>query len=125
MHQESSFGTRETSGYRARPSHHNSAVDAQHLAGDIAGFRRREKCHCVGDVFGVPVLPSGIFDWMEFLISSERPAVMSVVMNPGRYRVDSDIAARQFAGKGLGKTDQACFTGRVICLPCIAHQADN
>src|SRR5947208_2772593 len=32
-------------------SHHNSTVYAQHLAGDVTCFLRREECYCAGDFF--------------------------------------------------------------------------
>src|SRR5207244_12642355 len=41
-----------------------------------------------------------------------------------RHGVDSDIAARQFAGERLSEPDQACFAAAVICLPGVTHQAD-
>src|SRR5262249_2038448 len=37
---------------RPEDSHHNSSIDAQHLARNVAGFSRREKGHCIGDIFG-------------------------------------------------------------------------
>src|SRR5438874_2386771 len=61
---------------------HARSVGTTALPGYLAALDARNAT-ALAMSSAVPVLPSGIFDWMEFLISSERPAVMSVVMNPG------------------------------------------
>ncbi len=108
-----------------RGLHCESAIDIQDVSGDVAGaWAGEEKCG-----------GGGIFDRAEGVEGDFAEEVLFevVVEDVGHVGfdeswcdgIDGDATGAEFAGGGFGEADDAGFTGGVVGLAGVAHEADD
>src|SRR5437764_3445228 len=107
-----------------RTSHHDSAIDAEHLACDVGCFRRCKECHRVGNFFGRcgPSVRNFTMNCFLDILGTSGDHLRGD--KSWRHCIDSNVAARQLARERLCEPDQACFARGVICLPGVTHQTN-
>ena len=105
--------------------HHHPAINAQHLAGDVTGFRRSEERDRARDIFrraGFAERDLRLNRLLDFVRQSRRHVRRD---KPGRDCVHGDAAAGQFARERFGQTNQTSLARGVIGLSGIADQSDH
>src|ERR1051326_1461223 len=88
-------------------NHAVAAADAQHLAGDPTGARRRKERHHGGYVFGEAEAAHGIEPHELLAVLLDPGAVVGGLDQAERYRVRRDAGAAEFARERLHQGDYA------------------
>ena len=102
------------------------AVDADDLAGDVAGFAAGQETRPASATSStVPSRPAGMSCRYSVRRSSGKSRGHLGLDQPGRDGVDGDLARRQLARHRLGEADDARLGGGVGRLPGVAHHADH
>src|ERR1017187_4055957 len=117
------FGRRQAR--NRKKLHRHSAIDRQHLAGDVARRRAGEEQDGVCHVLRLAqVAQRNLLQQPLARLGTDLRRHGGLDESRGN-RVHCDATAGQLPGGGLGKADHARLAGPVIALPGIADQADH
>src|SRR5438132_2850878 len=86
-------------------SHHDAAVHAERLSGDITGVGRSQKCRGVGDVFRRPSFSKWNLGMQRLFDFVRQPRSHVGGDESRRDSVYSDIPTGKLAGERFGETD--------------------
>src|SRR5205085_5292346 len=101
----------------------HSAIDGEHLAGDIAGGGAGEEENARGDVFG-QAEPLGWNSLLRFFDDHVAEHLRHFAFDEaGADGVDREFAAGELAAEAAGEANQSSFAGGVIRLTGIADEA--
>src|SRR5271157_1293391 len=106
-------------------SHQHAAIHVQHVARDVGGIVRGQKCHGVSHIFrrshsSQRNLLDGVL--LELVAQNRRHGGFD---ESGSDGVARNVARADLARNGHGQADQSCFGRSVVRLPRLAHLTEN